>query len=690
MKNRLLLGLLALLVNAFCVSAKERTPVAVNGVLDLRQYTATENFEIKLNGEWEFYWKKMLHPHDFNHSGTIKPDYFGKVPSYWTDYPKDKVKTEKFGYATYRLTILLPPGLRKPMAFNLPVFDSSYDLYLDGEYITGNGIPGTTAAETKPEYKREFVKFDPSSDTITIILNVSNFDHRRGGFWLPVTFGTYNEIRQHLANSLAGDWATISLLMGFSLFFLFFFTLYPKDKIMAFFSIAVIGLALRPLFTSHFLILNFTNLSWVWIIKFEYLTLFLIMLGWAWFAVNLYPSKLIRYIAWTITSIFLFSSVLTLFSPVRIFSYSTLAYYPSMVILLVYLLYESFIKVLSKSVIDMTYFAAFLLFTYGAIHDVRVSLGKSDSSIGYSLSFIVVAFVFIQAFLLLYKWVKAYYEKEKLHNEVEFMNRNLELLVNERTQELKTRNEEIEAQNSRIAFQNNQLSDTIQLKNKIFSVIAHDLRSPVVNILYMLNLLKEKEYKENYDAYADSCIQYSQSIITLLENMLVWGRGQEGKIKFSPGEHDLAGIILTNLSIFKETADRKEISMNFTQMGRPKGYFDKDLIDIVIRNILTNAIKYTYRGGRISILLKEKPGNDDVIMIKICDNGVGISKEKQVQLFSNIEIKSAPGTEDEKGTGLGLKLCDELIKINNGRIAVESNAGEGTCFSIMLPIDKLI
>jgi two-component system sensor histidine kinase/response regulator len=154
------------------------------------------------------------------------------------------------------------------------------------------------------------------------------------------------------------------------------------------------------------------------------------------------------------------------------------------------------------------------------------------------------------------------------------------------------------------------------------------------------------------------------------------------------GEEDRKGKL--NLSIFKETADRKEISMNFTQMGRPKGYFDKDLIDIVIRNILTNAIKYTYRGGRISILLKEKPGNDDVIMIKICDNGVGISKEKQVQLFSNIEIKSAPGTEDEKGTGLGLKLCDELIKINNGRIAVESNAGEGTCFSIMLPIDKLI
>ena len=110
----------------------------------------------------------------------------------------------------------------------------------------------------------------------------------------------------------------------------------------------------------------------------------------------------------------------------------------------------------------------------------------------------------------MYKWVRAFKEKEKLQNELAFVNRNLELLVNERTQELKNRNEEIEKQNTMIALQNKQLSDTIQLKNRIFSVIAHDLRSPVVNILYMLNLLKEKEYKEKYDTFANSSIQYAQ------------------------------------------------------------------------------------------------------------------------------------------------------------------------------------
>ena len=392
--------------------------------------------------------------------------------------------------------------------------------------------------------------------------------------------------------------------------------------------------------------------------------------------------------AWISTTVFSFFALLTLVSPVSLFSYAIMAIYPFMAILSFYTLFESFRGILHKNKIDIAYFAAFLFLGAGALHDIIVSLGMDNSSIGYSLTYIVVIFVFIQAILLLYKWVSAYYEKEKLHAELESMNRNLELRVSERTQELKTRNDEIENQNLKIALQNKHLSDTIQLKNKVFSVIAHDLRSPVVNILYMLNLLKEKEYKENYDAYADSCIQYSQSIINLLENMLVWGRGQEDKIKFSPGEHDLAGIILTNLSIFKETADRKEISLNFTQMGRPTAFFDKDLIDIVIRNILTNAVKYTNRGGRISILLKEKPNNSDDILIKICDNGIGIPPEVQKQLFTEAEIKSTPGTENEKGTGLGLKLCLELVRINNGKISVAGNEGEGTCFSIILPSAK--
>ena len=209
-------------------------------------------------------------------------------------------------------------------------------------------------------------------------------------------------------------------------------------------------------------------------------------------------------------------------------------------------------------------------------------------------------------------------------------------------------------------------------------------KSEIIKELEKISTLA-KEYKEKYDTFANSSIQYAQLVISLLENMLVWGRGQEDKIKYSPEKHNLADIILTNLSIFKETSDKKEIQVNFTQVGDPVAFFDKDLLDIIIRNLLSNAVKYTPRGGRISILLKDKTTGEGGILLKICDNGIGIPAARQKYLFTSTEISSTPGTENEKGTGLGLKLCYELVLINKGTLIVESMEGEGTCFSITLP-----
>lgn len=659
---------------------------AEKGVMDLRNLENKDKFIVNLNGEWEFYWNQMLYPFNFKQDKKPVPDCYGSVPSYWTDYKSGKVKTEKKGYATYRLTILLPPDIKSRLCLDVPIFDSSYDLWLDDMLLTSNGHPGKTKDETIPQYDPVFLRISPLSDTLNILINVSNFHHHRGGFWMPMRIGTFQEINKSNANKWAGDYAAFSLLMGFAFFFLIFFFLSPKDRIMGFFSLVLFSVALRPLFTSHFLIYDFINLSWSWTIKLEYLSLFLGICGWTWFTDSLYQSKFIRIVSYIITFVFLVSFLLTIFLPVGLFSYSIFPVYVSIVILMIYSLYRSFEGLIQKRLVDGIYFFAFILVAAGSVHDIMVSLGKSYTHIGYVMSFIIVIFIFIHATMLLYKWIIAFNEKEKLRKELEFLNRNLEQMIDERTQELKTRNKEIEKQSTKIALQNKQLSETVQLKNKIFSVIAHDLRSPVVNILYMLNLLKEEEYKEKYDTFANSSIQYAQMVINLLENMLVWGRGQEDKIKYEPSEQDLASIILTNLSIFKESTDRKDITINFTQKGNSFAFFDKALMDIVIRNILSNAVKYTFRGGRISILLKDKYNGDGDILLRICDNGIGIPAAKLKNLFTQKEIQSVPGTEDEKGTGLGLKLCYELIKINGGTIDVESKEGEGTCFIITLPV----
>ncbi|TFG40972.1 MAG: hypothetical protein E4H43_04975, partial [Bacteroidia bacterium] len=462
-------------------------PSAIKGVMDLRE-AAHNDFLIKLDGEWEFYWSKMLRPQDFSEHKFLKPDLYGKVPSYWTDYPDDSVKTAGYGFATYRLIVLLPAGYRNSLGFNMPVFDSSYEIYFDGKLMGSNGAPGKTKSETVPGYERLFFRFNPSSDSIQIIINVSNFHHRRGGFWLPIKIGTFSEVQKKLASGWARDWATISFLLGFSLLFFFFFIIYTKDSQMGFFSLATTGLALRPLFTSNFLIYNIMRMSWVWMVRWEYQGLYLILTGWFWFTATLYPTRYFRITTWIITIIFSVAAVLTLFLPVRIFSYMTFIIYPLLIILIVYSLTSSIRGILKKNRVDYIYFSTFAILSLTVIHDVRISLGRKAVFSEYILAYIIIFFVFIQAVLLLYKWVKSYSEKEKLQKELEYVNRNLEMLVNERTQEINARREEIENQNIKIANQNKQLSETIQLKNKIFSVIAHDLRSPVVNILYMLNL----------------------------------------------------------------------------------------------------------------------------------------------------------------------------------------------------------
>jgi len=664
--------------------AQGKEPVAVNGVIDIREAGAKDNFMLKLNGDWEFYWNKFLHPSDFRKTEKPLPDLFAKVPAYWTEYKKS-IKTTKYGYATYRLVILLPEKKHQAYGFDIPVFDSSFELWVDDTLLYSNGRPGTSEETTVPLYKPGIIKIMPRSDTITVTINVANFHHRRGGFWLPMKFGTFEIIRSASAHKWAGNYASVSILTGFALFFLIFFLMYPRDKLLLSYSLALIGLALRPFFTSDFLIYDFTSLSWNWTIKMEYISSFIAIFGWTWYNFLTFPLKINKYAAISLSVLIGTSILLSLLTPVKIFSYTVFIIYICLVTLLSLALFSSIRGLLKRNTIDAFYLGLFILISFGVTNDILVSLGKAYSSIGYIMPHILVAFVFLNSILIIYRWVQEFKEKEKLRIKLKELNRNLEEIVAIRTAELKARNEEIVAKNLMIEKQNLQLTNTINLKNKIFSVIAHDLRGPVVNILYILNLLKDKEYKDNYEKFAESSINYAQMVINLLENMLVWGRSQEDKIKYDPETHELSGLILSNIGIFKESAERKNISINYTQKGNSAAYFDKALVDIIIRNLLSNAVKYTQQNGKIDIILEEN-NEKGTVSVRVCDNGTGIPEERLKTLFTSGGFETTPGTDNEKGTGIGLKLCHELITINKGTITVKSKEGEGSCFEITLPV----
>jgi PAS domain S-box-containing protein len=223
-------------------------------------------------------------------------------------------------------------------------------------------------------------------------------------------------------------------------------------------------------------------------------------------------------------------------------------------------------------------------------------------------------------------------------------------------------------------------------KDKFFSIIAHDLKSPFNAIMgfseLLINQINEKDY-DGIERYASIILQSSQNAVELLKNLLEWALSQSDMIEFAPVQLELTHLIEQTLSELRHFADQKSIKLLNDIQGHLSVFADKNMTGTVIRNLVTNAIKFTREGGAVHISAQNTPKE---IIVSVKDNGVGIDSTKIEGLFRLDANVSTPGTNKEKGTGLGLILCKEFVKKHGGRIWVESEAGKGSEFSFSLPL----
>jgi len=230
------------------------------------------------------------------------------------------------------------------------------------------------------------------------------------------------------------------------------------------------------------------------------------------------------------------------------------------------------------------------------------------------------------------------------------------------------------------------LSNLNATKDKFFSIIAHDLKSPFNSIMGFSELLVEQMREKDYDSiekYADIIYNSSQRALKLLSNLLEWARIQTGKIEYNPEYVEIVSLINTEIDLLMDTAQQKSIKINQKLPRKLPFLVDKSMLSTVIRNLISNAIKFTREGGEIIINTEQRA---DKIIICVSDNGVGMNKSDIDKLFKMEESSSSPGTNNEHGTGLGLILCKEFVEKHNGNIRVESELGKGSKFCIELPI----
>ena len=239
-----------------------------------------------------------------------------------------------------------------------------------------------------------------------------------------------------------------------------------------------------------------------------------------------------------------------------------------------------------------------------------------------------------------------------------------------------------------IVQQNDELRRTINNRDKMYSVIAHDLRSPMASIRMVLNLVVQTVSPEAIgpEMYylIDKANKETEETHDLLDNLLKWTKSQTGRLKVAYQDFEVMDVVTGVYGIFTMIAETKNINLTMEEnVTGLKVRADKDMLNTVVRNFLSNAIKFTPEGSAIEIIVDKK---DDFAKISIRDHGVGIAPDRIEGLFHKGE--TTYGTNNEEGSGLGLQLCKDFAVKNGGDVMVESVLGEGSTFSVLVPILK--
>ncbi|MCP4151845.1 MAG: hybrid sensor histidine kinase/response regulator [bacterium] len=238
-------------------------------------------------------------------------------------------------------------------------------------------------------------------------------------------------------------------------------------------------------------------------------------------------------------------------------------------------------------------------------------------------------------------------------------------------------------------FSREALKESNAAKDKLFSIIAHDVRDPLQNLLLSSDLLRqniERFDKERITEYVGKFYDNTSILAAMMDNLLVWARSQQHMLEPLPGVIKVIPIVNKIIDLVKEATDKKNISIICDIPSEISVYADENMLRIVLRNLVSNAIKFI-SAGKITVSAKT---NEDYIELSVSDSGVGIPPEALCGLFKLQSNKSTIGTAGEKGTGLGLILCRELVEKNNGTINVSSEPNKGTRFTITLPKDASV
>jgi signal transduction histidine kinase len=307
----------------------------------------------------------------------------------------------------------------------------------------------------------------------------------------------------------------------------------------------------------------------------------------------------------------------------------------------------------------------------------EIEMGKNRMMLNVGLVFVTIMIVFLYVLIVLYN-----------------QKRQANLLLTEKNKQIESKNIQLSQLNQKMIEVNeqlvtsqNKLTDANNAKDKFFSILGHDLRNPFHSIMgqsYLLSRSYKKLSADERVQYANDIYNSCSQVNRLLDNLLEWIKTQRDTVEFSPREINFRDLVIDSLSILKNNYEEKKLRVENHITTDIWMKADYQMLETTFRNLVNNSIKFTPNGGLVVIKAELENGN---IFVSVTDSGVGIAKDDMEKLFKIDSNFKTRGTNNERGTGLGLVICKEFIDYHGGQIWVESKEGVGSVFQFSIPLN---
>ncbi len=609
-------------------------PTANRGLLDLRKVNLKES-SFALNGEWGFYWKQLVAP------GSVpEPIQFNMFPKIWNGTEVNGIKLSPQGFATYTLTVLLPTQ-KPPLALTVPDVYCAYKLYVNGNLFSSNGHPDSLAINDEPHWINCTVPLNNQSDTLQLVLQVSNFSHDKGGPYKEIIIGSNETLQLLNKKTAAADFLMCGCLFMGGLFFFSLYLFGKYDRATLYFSLFCMVYSYRIIGSSFYALhAIFPNLSWVLTVRLEYFTLFSSVVLFLQYINNLYPEDVYKPVLKFLFVFSLAAAMTPVFTPTLFFTKLINPFLLVMFFCIAFILFV-FIKAVVKKRIGSSFALASIVILMAVILIINLEYFGVIKPLKVIIFACYLAFFFLQSLILSFRF------------------------------SYKLQQAKIQAEQG------------LKAKGEFLSTMSHEIRTPLNSVIGMSHLLLRNNPREDQKEQMEVMLFSANNLLAIVNDILDFSKIEAGKILIENIEMDITSVANNIISALKISAKDKGIELRtiIDKRLQQKLMGDPTRLSQVITNLVHNAIKFTQKGFvELNVQIKNSTEREITVEISVQDTGIGIPVEKQKLIFEQFTQADSSTSRSFGGTGLGLAICKRILELQGSSLKVNSEEGKGTLF----------